>query len=182
MVSKCMLNSHQLYNSERGLNMEAAIIALNYLGCVSILYNTLQYGTTHIQRLLRNRTIIENLQEGKLAIEHKEAKFPYDLGMRRNIESLLGPSVWLWWWSCHIPGNGLSFPIAEGSKEPWPPPDSHGNEHGIKNQASRPVSELVTHNLDEQYFDRNYHDSVSLRPRRAMLCTTSFATDENQAD
>jgi len=124
--------------------MEAAIIALNYLGCVSILYNTLQYGTTHIQRLLRNRTIIENLQEGKLAIEHKEAKFPYDLGMRRNIESLLGPSVWLWWWSCHIPGNGLSFPIAEGSEEPWPPPDSHGNEHGIKNPASRPVSEMVT--------------------------------------
>jgi len=61
--------------------------------------------------------------------------------MRRNIESLLGASVWLWWWSCHISGNGLSFPIAEGSgqsnnlslhdvdmsvEEPWPPRDSHG--------------------------------------------------------
>jgi len=51
--------------------MEAAIIALNYIACVSIFYNTLQYSTTHIQRLLRNRTIIEILQERKLAIEHK---------------------------------------------------------------------------------------------------------------
>jgi hypothetical protein len=117
--------------------------------------------------------------------------------MRRNMESLLGPNVWLWWWSCHIPGNGLSYPIAEGSgqsnnlslhnvdtsvEEPWPPSDSCGNKHGIKNQAQRPVSEMVTHNLNDHYFDRNYHDSASLRPRRAILCAASFATDENQAE
>ncbi|KAF8336733.1 DHHC palmitoyltransferase-domain-containing protein [Amanita rubescens] len=207
MVSKCMQDNRQLFNWERGLDMEAAIIALNYLSCISILYNTLQYSTTHIQRLLRNRTIIEILQERKLAMEHKhmhsdlliqEAKFPYDLGMRRNIASLLGASVYVWWWSCHTPGNGLSFPTVEGSgqsnnlslhnvdtsvEEPWPPHDSHGNGQGIKNPASWPVREKVTYNLDAQYFDRNYHDSVPLKPRRAILfTTTSFATDENQAE
>jgi len=99
--------------------------------------------------------------------------------MRRNIESLLGARVWLWWWSCHSSGNGLSFPVAEGSEEPWPPQDSHGNEHGIKNPVLRPVGEKVTYNLDAEYLDRNYHDAVSLKPRRAILFTASSATDEN---
>lgn len=116
--------------------------------------------------------------------------------MRRNVELLLGASVWLWWWSCHISGNGLSFPIAEGSgqsdnlslrnvdvslEEPWPPRGSHGNEHGTKNPASRPVGEKVTYNLDARCFDKNYHDA-SLKPRRAMLFTACSTTDENQAE
>ena len=120
------------------------------------------------------------------------------LGIRRNIESLLGASVWLWWWSCHALRNGTSFPIAESSgqssnlslhnvdmsvEELWPSRDSHGNEHGIKNPASCPVGEMVAHNLNTtHYSDRNYHDSVSLKPRRAILFTASFTTDENQAE
>lgn len=62
----------------------------------------------------------------------QEAKFPYvspiiwgmavhspygaqDLGIRRNIESLLGSSIWLWWWPSRASGDGLSFPIVEDS-------------------------------------------------------------------
>jgi len=53
---------------------------------------------------------------------------------------------------------------------------------GIRNPASRLVGEMVTYNLNVHYFDRNYHDSLSLKPRRAMLLAVSFATNEHQAE
>ena len=37
-----------------------------------------------------------------------------NLGMRRNIESVLGPDPLLWCWPTVPPGNGLKYPLADG--------------------------------------------------------------------
>ncbi|KAK2465741.1 hypothetical protein APHAL10511_002285 [Amanita phalloides] len=93
-------------------------------------------------------------------------QFIQDLGSAHNIESLFGPKVWLWWWPSQRPGDGLKFPIIEGSEEPWPPRDQ---------------DEADATNVDygDLYhsFDPKLHDSASLRPRRAILFTASQAED-----
>ena len=43
-----------------------------------------------------------------------QIKFPYNLGMRRNIEAVLGPNPLMWCCPTVPPGNGLKYPLADG--------------------------------------------------------------------
>ncbi|KAF8690909.1 hypothetical protein AX14_002946 [Amanita brunnescens Koide BX004] len=174
MVSKCLQDRTWV----KELSTEVAFVA-NYAACISTLYNTLNFSTTHFHRLLRNRTVIEILQERKSAAEHTEAKFPYDLGVRCNIESLLGASIWLWWWPCRASGDGLSFSIAEGSEEPWPPQEPDQAMYEIQLPSSCHIGGNVDYNQDVFSFDPKPHDAASLRPRRAILFTASPTADDN---
>jgi len=46
--------------------------------------------------------------------ESPQIKFPYNLGARRNIASVLGDDPKIWCWPTVPPGTGLKFQLAEG--------------------------------------------------------------------
>ncbi|KAG6817934.1 hypothetical protein H0H87_012402 [Tephrocybe sp. NHM501043] len=47
----------------------------------------------------------------------REVKFPYNLGRRKNIESVLGTNILLWCWPKPASGNGLKFEMADNDGE-----------------------------------------------------------------
>lgn len=57
---------------------------------------------------------------------------PYqNLGIRRNIDSVLGPNPLLWCWPGVKPqGNGLKYPLAEGNGK-WVEFSMRRNEGGV---------------------------------------------------
>lgn len=47
------------------------------------------------------------IRRGKI----KEVKYPYNIGIYKNIKSVLGPNPFLWLWPQKMQGDGLSFPV-----------------------------------------------------------------------
>lgn len=72
--------------------------------------------------LCTNTTTIESWEKDRVAtlVRRKKihrVKYPYDIGVMKNIRSVLGPSMMYWLWPCDMRGDGLSFPIrTDGGK------------------------------------------------------------------
>ncbi|KAH9947138.1 zf-DHHC-domain-containing protein [Amylocystis lapponica] len=110
---------------------ELILIVLNYVACIPVLVAVGGFSLFHLWSLAGNTTTIEGWEKDKVAtlVRHgklQEIKFPYNIGMRRNIASVLGDKPWLWCWPTIAPGTGLKFQLAEGddpNAQPWPPED-----------------------------------------------------------
>jgi len=68
---------------------------------------------------MNNTTTIEGWEKDKVATmvrrgRIQDVKFPYNLGRRRNIDSVLGPNPLLWCWPSVTPGNGLRYQLTPG--------------------------------------------------------------------
>ncbi|KII93606.1 hypothetical protein PLICRDRAFT_100276 [Plicaturopsis crispa FD-325 SS-3] len=140
--------------------LELVFIILNYVFCVPVLMAVGAFSLYHFWSLLGNTTTIEGWEKDKVATlvrrgKIREIKFPYNLGARRNIDSVLGSNPWLWCWPRPTPGTGLKYQLAEGdvSDDPqksWPPRDPAADhklelpespwtyENGSVNPALRP--------------------------------------------
>ncbi|PVU96016.1 hypothetical protein BB559_002526 [Furculomyces boomerangus] len=53
--------------------------------------------------------------------------YPYNLGIKKNFQVVLGPSLFLFWFPQDPAGDGLDFDINPGLVPPvyWPPPEYH---------------------------------------------------------
>ncbi|KAK7695072.1 hypothetical protein QCA50_002262 [Cerrena zonata] len=101
---------------------ELIFIILNYATCVPVLLAVGGFSIYHFWCLSGNTTTIEGWEKDKAATllrrgKIREIKFPYNLGTRRNIESVLGKSPVWWCWPTVPPGSGLRYPLAEGHSE-----------------------------------------------------------------
>ncbi|EIM83578.1 zf-DHHC-domain-containing protein [Stereum hirsutum FP-91666 SS1] len=99
--------------------VELVFIILNYVACIPVLLMVGGFSLYHFYCLLGNSTTIEGWEKDKVATlvrrgKIRDIKFPYNLGKRRNIESILGPNPWLWCWPTRTPGTGLKYQLAEG--------------------------------------------------------------------
>ncbi|CAK5264447.1 unnamed protein product [Mycena citricolor] len=113
---------------------ELIFIILNYVACVPVFMSVGAFSLYHFNGLKNNTTTIEGWEKDKVATmvrkgKIQEVKFPYNVGTRRNIESMLGQNPWFWCWPTSPPGSGLNYDLtenddAEADEQPrWPPED-----------------------------------------------------------
>ncbi|RPD57081.1 palmitoyltransferase PFA4 [Lentinus tigrinus ALCF2SS1-6] len=129
MLTKRVLNSTTYWDEPSG--RELIFIVLNYATCIPVLLAVGIFSLYHFYSLMGNSTTIEGWEKDKVATlvrrgRIREIKFPYNLGVRRNIDSVLGPSPLMWCCPTVPPGNGLKYPLADGDDsagEEWPPKD-----------------------------------------------------------
>ncbi|TFK77407.1 zf-DHHC-domain-containing protein [Pluteus cervinus] len=100
-------------------SLEFIFIILNYVFCVPVLLAVGGFSLYHFYGLWGNTTTIESREKDKAAtlVRHgkiEEVKFPYNLGGKRNIRSVLGDQPLLWCWPQKARGDGLKFQLAEG--------------------------------------------------------------------
>ncbi|KAA1468130.1 zf-DHHC-domain-containing protein [Dentipellis sp. KUC8613] len=98
---------------------ELIFIVLNYVTCVPVLIMVGGFSLYHFYCLSGNSTTIEGWEKQRVATlvrrgKIRQIKFPYNLGVRRNIESILGTSPLLWCLPSKPPGTGLKYQLAEG--------------------------------------------------------------------
>ncbi|KAI0800548.1 palmitoyltransferase PFA4 [Fomes fomentarius] len=129
MITRRVLGNTTYWDEPSG--RELIFIILNYATCIPVLLSVGIFSLYHFYSLLGNSTTIEGWEKDKVATlvrrgRIREIKFPYNLGMRRNINSVLGPNPLLWCCPAAPPGNGLKYPLADGDDsdgEEWPPKD-----------------------------------------------------------
>ncbi|KDQ63231.1 hypothetical protein JAAARDRAFT_147325 [Jaapia argillacea MUCL 33604] len=142
-------------------SLELIFIVLNYTACIPVTLAVGGFSIYHFYCLLGNTTTIEGWEKDKVAHlvrrgKINEIKFPYHLGARRNIASVLGDNPWLWCWPTVPPGNGLKYALADGhgkwielhrsghdsdADRVWPPRDpSHSPYTGPQDMFTLPSS------------------------------------------
>ncbi|KAI0726908.1 zf-DHHC-domain-containing protein [Fomitopsis betulina] len=110
---------------------EMIFIILNLVSCIPVLFAVGGFSLYHFYLLSTNTTTIEGWEKDKVATLVRrgrihEIKFPYHLGIWRNICSVLGNSPLFWCWPIPAQGTGLKYELAEGddpNAETWPPED-----------------------------------------------------------
>lgn len=122
---------------------ELVFVILNYAACTPVLLLVGGFSLYHFYCLASNQTTIEGWEKDKVARlvrrgKIHDVKFPYHLGTRKNIRTVLGESAWFWCWPQRMRGSGLSFPVADGTDPEtqfsWPPKDP--NVYKDRSQAS----------------------------------------------
>ncbi|KZP25294.1 zf-DHHC-domain-containing protein [Athelia psychrophila] len=112
--------------------LELVFMILNYTLCIPVLLAVGGFSLYHLYSLLGNSTTIEHWEKDKVTTLVKrgkihEVKFPYHLGARRNVESILGPNPLWWCWPTVTPGTGLKYQLADSDDidlpAEWPPMD-----------------------------------------------------------
>ncbi|KAI0640069.1 palmitoyltransferase PFA4 [Trametes polyzona] len=129
MLTRRVFSSASFWDEPGG--RELIFIVLNFATCIPVLLSVGIFSLYHFWALLGNSTTIEGWEKDKVATlvrrgRIREIKFPYNLGMRKNIESVLGANPLLWCCPTVPPGNGLKYPLADGDEsagEEWPPRD-----------------------------------------------------------
>lgn len=130
-------NRASITTFELGLLIANLIAVVPVLFCVSMLSLFQFYGmgenTTTIEGWEKDK-VASLVRKGKVA----EVRFPYDLGVFSNIQSVLGNNMLLWLVPQDMQGDGLSFPITQYEDEDtvvWPPPEysKHKDALGYEN-------------------------------------------------
>ncbi|KAH9486296.1 Palmitoyltransferase PFA4 [Psilocybe cubensis] len=126
MVTKRVLYSTGGTYWDNPSALELIMIVMNYVACIPVLLAVGGFSIYHFFSLIRNTTTIEGWEKDKISImvkrgKTREVKFPYDLGMRRNVESVLGRNPLLWCCPIRPPGSGLKFQLSDSDGAPWPP-------------------------------------------------------------
>ncbi|EMD32570.1 hypothetical protein CERSUDRAFT_58434 [Gelatoporia subvermispora B] len=117
---------------------ELVFIILNYATCIPVLLAVGGFSLYHFYCLLSNATTIEGWEKDKVAtlVRHgkiREVKFPYNLGMKRNIMSILGSSPLYWCWPTVPPGTGLKYQLAVADGE-WVELNTRRNAYGVEEE------------------------------------------------
>ncbi|RGB25878.1 DHHC palmitoyltransferase-domain-containing protein [Rhizophagus diaphanus] len=110
--------------------LEMIFIILNYAAVIPVLLSVGILSLYHFYCTLFNTTTIENWEKDKVSTMVRKGKikqviFPYDIGVYKNIRSVLGYNPLLWCLPQQMDGTGLSYPIAKDSDPTliWPPKD-----------------------------------------------------------
>jgi len=141
MVTRRVFSSMNGQYWDEPSSLELVMIILNYVACVPVLLVVGGFSLYHFYGLMGNTTTIEGWEKDKAATmvkrgQVREIKFPYDLGARRNIESILGSRPLFWCWPSRTQGNGLKYELSnrDDVTESWPPrdPDKELRSHEMQ--------------------------------------------------
>ncbi|KAI6135556.1 DHHC palmitoyltransferase-domain-containing protein [Pisolithus croceorrhizus] len=109
---------------------ELFFVIMNYVTVGPVLLTVGVFSLYHFHGLLANTTTIEGWEKDKAAtlVRHgniHEVKYPYDLGVWRNITSVLGKNPLKWCCPSTPQGQGLKYQLSSGdsveSQHSWPP-------------------------------------------------------------
>jgi len=167
MVTRRVLDSMGPRYWDEPSSLELVMIILNYVACIPVLLAVGGFSLYHFYSLLGNTTTIEGWEKDKAALMVKrgklrEIKFPYDLGKRRNIESVLGPNPLLWCWPRQASGSGMKFELSGKDGETWPP-----EEHSSTSTSSAHSTDPHTNSSPWTYENENLNPS--LRPSNSQI-------------
>lgn len=112
------------------------MLILNYTTCVPTLMAVGMFSLYHFYCMASNTTTIEGWEKDKAttlkrrgkirsvcpspssflvgADEGTQFKYPYDLGMVKNVQSILGRNPLLWCLPQKMDGDGLSYAVGKG--------------------------------------------------------------------
>lgn len=97
------------------------ILILNYATSFPVLLAVGCFTIYHLFCVLSNSTTIEGFEKEKVASLRRrgriadDARYPFHLGIVRNLRAVFGDDIWLWCWPLQqSPGNGLHFPVGRG--------------------------------------------------------------------
>ncbi|KAF5385064.1 hypothetical protein D9615_001250 [Tricholomella constricta] len=169
-------------------SVELVFTILNYVACTPVLLAVGAFSVYHLYCLLGNTTTIEGWEKDKVATmvrrgKLQEVKFPYNLGRKKNIESVLGKNMFLWCWPIAAPGNGLKYELAEGDafdgSVSWPPRDpSTYNTDGPQNEFVLPSSpwtyENGSINPSLEPYNSQRRSAARRRPQRLTAGVSSL--------
>ncbi|KAJ7103218.1 zf-DHHC-domain-containing protein [Mycena belliarum] len=141
MVTRRVLSSMGGRYWDEPDSVELVFIILNFVACVPVLMSVGAFSLYHFSALMNNTTTIEGWEKDKVATmvrrgKIREIKFPYNIGRRQNIESILGANPWLWCWPAPTPGTGLKYKLTDSDdtnapvSENWPPRDPSSMHEG----------------------------------------------------
>ncbi|KAJ7610808.1 zf-DHHC-domain-containing protein [Roridomyces roridus] len=133
MVTRRVMTSMNARYWDEPDTVELVFIILNYVTCAPVILSVGAFSLYHFNGLMNNTTTIEGWEKDKAATlvrrgKMSEVKFPYNIGRRQNIESVLGTNPWLWCWPTPAPGTGLKYKLTESDDieegaQSWPPRD-----------------------------------------------------------
>ncbi|KAF8808081.1 zf-DHHC-domain-containing protein [Phlegmacium glaucopus] len=169
MVTKRVMYANQGGYWDEPSTLELIMIILNYVTCIPVLLAVGGFSLYHFYGLIYNATTIESWEKDKMAVmvrrgETREVKFPYDIGMRRNIEASLGSNPLLWCFPSRTPGSGLKYELSNKDGEQWPPQESDTNGSSMHNSNITDKSSPWTYKNDS--LNPNLHPSNSQSRRR----------------
>jgi len=123
------------------------ILVLNFVLCLPVVFAVGIFSLYHFWLLATNTTTIESWEKEKVATLKRrgrvqDIKYPYHLGVLRNIKAVLGARPLCWLWPQEMSGDGLSFDISasiDASEQyNWPPRDTTEHlDHVISVRPSR---------------------------------------------
>ncbi|TFY83342.1 hypothetical protein EWM64_g663 [Hericium alpestre] len=158
MVTKRVLHAMRSPYYDAPGGAELVFIVLNYVTCIPVLLMVGGFSLYHFYCLLGNSTTIEGWEKQKVATlvrrgKIRQVKFPYNIGRRRNVESMLGKNPLLWCWPTIPPGTGLKYQLAEGE-------DARRRSASQRRQAGIAAAPPwhPDHEAEETAFD---HDSLA---------------------
>ncbi|TYJ58112.1 hypothetical protein B9479_001208 [Cryptococcus floricola] len=112
---------------------DVLFLVFNFAACIPVWLCVGMFSIYHLYLASGNSTTIEGWEKDKVATlirrgKIKEVKYPYNIGMYKNLKSVLGPQPLLWLWPQNMRGDGLSFPVNPEAGDPdcqyfWPPQD-----------------------------------------------------------
>ncbi|KAG9311527.1 zf-DHHC-domain-containing protein [Chiua virens] len=126
-------------------DFETRLIVFNYMCIVPVTLVVGAFSTYHLHNLIRNTTTIEKREKDKIATlkrngKIEEIKFPYDLGLWKNIVLILGSNPLLWCFPAVTPGTGLKFQLSIGNDYAVEKRPSRDPGLGNQNQTDNPRS------------------------------------------
>ncbi|OWT41413.1 palmitoyltransferase PFA4 [Cryptococcus neoformans Bt1] len=151
---------------------DVLFLVFNFATCVPVWLCVGMFSIYHVYLACGNSTTIEGWEKDKVATlirrgKIKEVKYPYNIGIYKNIKSVLGPNPLLWLWPQKMQGDGLSFPVNPSAGDHmtqyfWPPQDPSRlpNPPPIPAHASPFV-------YGNNGFNPNLRPTNSLRARRS---------------
>ncbi|SJX61720.1 related to PFA4-Palmitoyltransferase [Sporisorium reilianum f. sp. reilianum] len=137
MISARVLDWYNAYSYWREPSARELVwLVVNYALCVPVIVLVGVFSAYHFYCVAVNQTTIESWEKERTATmirrgRVRKVRYPYDLGIWRNVAQVLGrnPVFWCLPGSVRVDGEGLKFPVASGldagAQYRWPPKDPH---------------------------------------------------------
>ncbi|KAI9307164.1 DHHC palmitoyltransferase-domain-containing protein [Cunninghamella echinulata] len=112
-----ILDTNNIINLIRPITIsEMVLLVLDFVATFIVVFCVGILGIYHTYCLLKGQTTIEGSERSKVRRLIRKRKimpveFPFDLGIRKNITSVLGSNPLLWLLPQPVIGDGLTFPI-----------------------------------------------------------------------
>nr|XP_019042469.1 palmitoyltransferase PFA4 [Kwoniella bestiolae CBS 10118]OCF21399.1 palmitoyltransferase PFA4 [Kwoniella bestiolae CBS 10118] len=115
MMVKRVFSMSYTYHEEPTLS-DILFLVFNFAACAPVWLCVGMFSMYHLYLACGNSTTIEGWEKDKVATlvrrgKIKEIKYPYNIGVLKNVQSVLGPNPLLWMWPQPMRGDGLSFPV-----------------------------------------------------------------------
>lgn len=111
-------NSYTYWREPSG--RELVWLVVNYALCIPVLLLVGVFSGYHFYCVAVNQTTIEGWEKDRTATmvrrgRVRKVKYPYDLGVRRNVREVVGGNPLMWCWPGRaMRGDGLKYPVASG--------------------------------------------------------------------